>query len=371
MPYALAGIWHERGRYLPGILAVAFSALLIAMQVGLLLGLFTALSLPVERSGAEVWLGYPGVQSFDLGLPVPAAWEAHLAGQPEVARTEAYVAGVVFWDKPGGGAELCVVIGSRLESDALGAPAGLTPELRARLTEPGAVVVDETALGDLGLRGAGDVAEVAGRRLRVVGTVRGYKGLPGTYVFCSLSTARTLLRLGEDQATYLLARCHDPAAAAAVARRLGARPGMAAFTREEFAHRSQLHWLVKTNAGLALGAAALLGLLVGGAVTSQTLYAAVAASLREYATLEALGIPTGRMAALVLAQSLWVGLTGVGLGLPAALGLAWAGAGLGVQVLLPAWLLAASAALTVLMAVLSGLVALGSLRLVEPATLLR
>ncbi len=46
------------------------------------------------------------------------------------------------------------------------------------------------------------------------------------------------------------------------------------------------------------------------AVTSQTLYAATAASLREYAVLRALGIPRRRMAGMVMAQSLWVGLGG-------------------------------------------------------------
>ena len=38
-----------------------------------------------------------------------------------------------------------------------------------------------------------------------------------------------------------------------------------------------MHWLTKTKAGIALGYAAALGLLVGAVVTSQTLYAAMAA----------------------------------------------------------------------------------------------
>ncbi len=32
MIYSLATIWHDRQRFLPGVLAVAFSALLIALQ---------------------------------------------------------------------------------------------------------------------------------------------------------------------------------------------------------------------------------------------------------------------------------------------------------------------------------------------------
>jgi putative ABC transport system permease protein len=146
---------------------------------------------------------------------------------------------------------------------------------------------------------------------------------------------------------------------------------MSAFTSEEFSLRSRLHWLTKTKAGVALGFAAALGLLVGAVVTSQTLYAATAASLREYAVLRALGIPRWRMALTVLAQSFWVGVAGLACATPAVFGLAQAAGAAGVPVQLPAWLLGGGAAVTMAMALLSGLAALRSLRLVEPAVLLR
>ena len=41
MSYALLTLWFDRQRYLPGVLAVAFSALLIALQCGLLFGLLS------------------------------------------------------------------------------------------------------------------------------------------------------------------------------------------------------------------------------------------------------------------------------------------------------------------------------------------
>jgi putative ABC transport system permease protein len=154
-------------------------------------------------------------------------------------------------------------------------------------------------------------------------------------------------------------------------RRLREYANMSAFTSEEFSLRSRLHWLTKTKAGIALGCAAVLGLLVGAVVTSQTLYAATAASLREYAVLRALGIPRWRMAAAVVGQSFWIGVAGVALALPAVLGLAYAADLLGAKVLLPSWLLGTASVVTMVMALLSGLAALRSLRLIEPAILLR
>jgi putative ABC transport system permease protein len=311
------------------------------------------------------------VQSVDIGEPIPAAWVSYLA-MPEVVRTEVFIEGFAYWQKPTGGSELCLVIGSRLGADALGTVAKLTARDRALLTEPGSVIIDDSEFERVGIRKVGDCAEVGKHRVRVVGTVHGYKSLAGPYLFCSVATAQKLLRRPEDQTTFLLAKCRNPEDAQTVVQRLRAHPKkIEAWTQGEFSLHSRLHWLTKTKAGIALGLAAALGLLVGAVVTSQTLYAATAASLREYAVLRAMGIPRWRMAAMVLAQSFWIGLAGVALALPIVYGLAYLGNEAGAKVLLPWQLLSGAVAVTMTMAMLSGLAALRSLRLIEPVSLLR
>jgi putative ABC transport system permease protein len=371
MSYALKTLVYERQRFLPAILAVAFSALLIALQCGLLLGLFAITSIPIDRTRAHIWVAAPKVLSVDLGRPLPEGHLTRLACQPEVDRPEVFLQGFSYWAKPGGGSELCIVIGSELRDGALGTVRELTPELRDRLTEPDAIVVDETELDRLGIPGVGAAAEISGCHVRVVGLVNGLKSLSGPYIFCSRTTAQRLLHLAPEQTTYLLARCHNPADAPTVVERLRTYDDISAFTSEEFSLRSRLHWLTKTKAGIAMGCAAALGLLVGAVVTSQTLYAATAASAREYAVLRALGIPRWRMAGTVLVQSFWVGLTGLALAVPAVFGLAATAATVYVPVQLPPLLLGGTAVLTMAMALLSGLAALRSLRLVDPIVLLR
>ena len=97
----------------------------------------------------------------------------------------------------------------------------------------------------------------------------------------------------------------------------------------------------------------------------------VAASMREYAVLRALGIPRGRIIAMVLALSFWVGIVGIVLALPTTFGLSHVAEVMGTRMLLPHWLLGSVMVVTMAMAVLSGLAALRSLRLTEPASLLR
>jgi putative ABC transport system permease protein len=372
MGYSLTILWHDRQRYLPAMLAVTFSALLVALQFGLLLGTFSMVSIPIDYTSADIWVGQPQASSVDMGLSVPERWRDRLEALPEIVRTEPYIQSFHPWTKPNGGTEHTIIIGSRLHDGALGAVAALTPELRRKLVEPNAVVVDEADLGRLGLTtGIGESAEVNGFRVRVVGVVRGLKGLGGPYLFCSLETARRLVGMGSDEVTYLLARCRHPQDAPRVVAHLRRYPNMSAFTSAEFSFRSRWHWLVLSGGGIALGCAALLGLLVGAVVISQTLYAATAASFREYAVLRALGVPQWRLACTVMAQASWLGVLGVLLALPAVYGLSQAAGCLGARVFLPPWVLGSSAGLTLMTALVAGLAALRSLRHLQLAALLR
>lgn len=369
--YTFTTLWHERPRFLSGVLAVAFSATLIDLQCGLLFGLFATTSAPIDHTHADVWVGAPRVLSVDLGRPISENNLARLASLPGVYPPEVFLLDYGYWVKKDGSKELCIVIGSRLTKGSLGAIEELTPELRTLLTEPGTIVVDESELSRLGIKGVGEYAEISGKRVRLVGVVKGMKSLTGPYIFCSLETARRMLPLMPDQVTYLLARCKTEQDAENVVEKMQARGDLSAFTRSKFSFRTRWHWLVMTNAGVTTAFTAGLGLLVGAIVTSQTLYSAILVSIREFAVLRALGIPRWRIGAAVVTQSFGVGIAGVTIALPVVYALAYLAESLGTRMLLHWSLLASTAVLTLGMALASGLYALRSLRLMEPASLLR
>jgi putative ABC transport system permease protein len=375
MNYALQTLWHERSRYLPGILAVSFSAVLIALQCGLLMGLFSITSLPIDKSSADIWVGSPDVKSVDLGRPLPLNYMSRIAQDRRVKYVEPYYEAFASWTQPDGGSELCLLIGCNINEDSLGAIKELTPEMRVLLTQPGSIVVDEAELGRLGVKGVGDKAEINKQTVQIVGLIKGYKSLAGPYVYCSRETARNLLRIvmPSDHTTFFLVKCHREEDAPLVVAELQRQyaKDMSAFTSEDFSLHSRQHWLFKTKAGIAIGYAAILGLLVGMVVTSQTLYAATMASAREFAILLALGIPRSRISLTVVTQSFWIGIIGAILAYPTVQALAALAALGGVNVIMPWWLLASAAGVTVFMALISGLLALRSVRQIEPMTLLR
>src|SRR5215203_3513258 len=100
-------------------------------------------SLPVDRASADVWVGYPGVRSVDLGRPIPERWLVRVAAQPEVERAEPVMLGFSLWTRVSSveapaTPEVCTVVGARLDPRSPGAVEGLRAdtELMAKLAEP-------------------------------------------------------------------------------------------------------------------------------------------------------------------------------------------------------------------------------------------
>jgi putative ABC transport system permease protein len=132
-----------------------------------------------------------------------------------------------------------------------------------------------------------------------------------------------------------------------------------------------MYWMLDTGAGAAVLFLAGIVFLVGAVITSQTLVAAVVGSVREYATLNALGVGVGALRKVVLEQAFWVGALGL-LGSLVLGGLLFLLArSYSVPVAFSFVAIIACVVLILGLAIVSGLAAMRSLRRADPATLLR
>jgi putative ABC transport system permease protein len=366
---------YEWRRFLPAMLAVGFAGLLQLLQVALVLGIFGSTSLYVTGSSADVWVGYPGTQSVGLGRSIDADVQSRLLMDPQVQRIEPYLWVDGDWRGPRetGGVSV-FVSGIDPAADGLMFSKVLPPALRARLAEPDAIIIDRSALGQLGVT-IGQSATINGHRVRVVGVSSGLRALGGVNVLCSLDTARRLDNDTTDNGpTYLIASLRDPAQADAVAARLRGATSFGPYTTwsaHDFAQRSVRYWLFDTGAGAGVMFLAGIVFLVGAAITSQTLIAAVNGSIREYATLNALGVGVGALRKVVLEQAFWVGFLGLLGASVLGIVLLLLARSQDVPVVLNAPAALACIALVMGLAAVSGLAAMRSLRRADPATLLR
>lgn len=368
---------YEWRRFLPAVLSVGFAGLLQLLQAALVLGIFSSASLYVTSSSADLWVGYAGTQSVSEGRAIDPDLAALLLMDPAVRRVEHFhwVDGDWHRAHSGVGDVSVYVCGIDPRANGMLFSRALPPDLRARLEEPSAVVVDRADLEKLDAH-LGSRATINGRQVRIAGVVSGLRALGGVNVLASLATARRLDGDPADAArpTYLVARLADPREASAVAARLSHHKGFGPYqvwTAAELARSSVLFWLFDTGAGSGVLFMAGIVFLVGVVITSQALVAAVVGSMREYATLNALGVGVRALRWVVLEQAFWVG--SLGLASTAVLGglLLALARSQDVPVVLSASIALVCAAVIMALAAVSGLAAMRSLRRADPATLLR
>jgi putative ABC transport system permease protein len=123
LPYSLKMLWRDRRRFLPALLAIGLSAVLIGVQCGLVLGMVQTTSSLVDYCRAQVWVLPRDAPSLHQNYQLPLAWQSRLDLRPEVERSEPFRTAGGRWRPPGRGTtEQCMVVGMRLDDDSLGAP---------------------------------------------------------------------------------------------------------------------------------------------------------------------------------------------------------------------------------------------------------
>ncbi|MFD4123128.1 ABC transporter permease [Alcaligenes faecalis] len=367
---------YEWRRFVPVVLAVGFSGLMLVAQAALVLGIFGTAAIYVKASSADLWVGYPGTQSVNFGQSIDPDVAMRLRMDPDVLEVEPYewVDGDWRAQASDSGSVSVYLSGVSVSDGAMMFDQLLGADMRARLREPGAVIVDEADLQTLGLNRDVSRAWINGKPVRVVGLLRGLRGLGGVNVLASVDTAREVK--GEPDvrgSTYYVARTRI--APELVQARLN--DGTTAFgpyevwTADQFASRSQRYWLLDTGAGMAVLFMALIVCLVGAVITNQSFAAVVAGSAREYATLNALGASRTALARVVIEQSCMVG--GMGMVLAAVISSALLALAVlyHVPVAMTPLVALACAVLVGLMSLLSSVMAVRVLWRTDPSLLLR
>ena len=187
---AKASLIYEWRRYVPAILAVMFSALLIIIQCALLLGQFGTVSVVIDTSSADFWASFPGAASVDLARDMSSSSDVFLRMSPEVQEVEHLAFGFADWRRQDGAAYSATLIGIDTRPESLSLSTAVSDDLRAKLNEPQSVLVSNADLNKLQVD-VGSKAAINSQSARVVGTVPGnFRSVGGIYVITSLTSMR-------------------------------------------------------------------------------------------------------------------------------------------------------------------------------------
>lgn len=309
---AIKAMLADRGKLLTSLLGVSFAVVLVNLQGGLLIGLIRKSSLLIDGAHADVWVGHRHMNNPDMGNFIPMRWVDRVRAVDGVERADPYlIAGgqAVMRD---GRSEIVLVVGCDPGS-LLGSPPQTVAGDPRAIRRPDAIIVDVHSAEKLGGCGVGDTLEINGYRAEVVGMTSGIVGFTNSpYVFTSLDAAhRYSYGVPPGHCSYFLVKAHPGVDLAVLCDRIRRRvPEMDAYDRETYSRVTQEFWLFRTGIGISFGMAAFLGLLVGLAVTAETLYATVSERSKEFGTLKAMGAGERVVARFIVAQA--VGTAAIG-----------------------------------------------------------
>lgn len=349
---------------------------MMVVQAALAMGAFSLSAAPVRLSAADLWVGPADAAALDQSRGLSVLSVGQLWLDRDVAQIEMYFApdyvSIGENDETG---ETGVITPLRLGDDAMVLARAIPPDLRARLTDPGTVILDRNDARSLAVDVGGRL-KVSGQTLRVVGTVEGVQAIFGKTLIVSELTARDVMQGGSggSNAAFYLLRLRagtDPLAVAARLEQVFPVPEYRVWQPADLAAATVQSWALGSGAGTLFVASSAIALVITLMVVSQTLSAAVAGAMREYAALRAYGISYRAVQWVVTKQGLYVCAAALVLTALASTLVLWALRLRGVAADLPLPLAGATALALTLTVVISNLLALRRLRRADPASLLR
>jgi putative ABC transport system permease protein len=306
---------------LTSLLGVTFAVVLVNLQGGLLVGLLKKASLLIDHGQADIWVGHRHMNNVDMGNFIPERWIDRVRAVEGVERADPYLIAGGQASLRDGRSEIVLVLGCDPAS-LLGNAWVMEEGDPEAIRHPDGIFVDVHAVELLGGCKVGDTLEINGYRAVVVGLTTGIVGFTNSpYIFTTLDRARRFTHgVPPGQCSYFLVKTEPGTDVAAVCARLRDRvPELDVHDKATYSWICMEFWLVRTGIGLSFGLATFLGLLVGLAVTAETLYASVSERIKEFATLKAMGADDAYVSRFLIAQALGTATLGSLFGLAGAL----------------------------------------------------
>ncbi len=311
---ALKMLFRDRIKFLTLIVGIAFATLLITQQGSIFCGLMLRTASTIFDTNVPIWVTDPEVRSINDSVTMKedvlqrvrsvkgVEWAVPFSMNNAIAQSDKGETGVVQ------------LIGLDDES-LIGAPAEIPRSVLKRLNEPDAVIVTRSRSENFGAPREGDTFEINDRRARVVGVVDASKNFtPFPSLYSTHSKALLFLPPGYKYLNFVLVKPKSGLDPAKVCSDIEQSTGLKAFQQWDFVWKTMIYWGKNTGIPINFGITVVLGIIVGAAITAQTLYTFMIENIRQLGTFKAIGISNWQLASMVMLQGLAVGLIGFGIG---------------------------------------------------------
>jgi putative ABC transport system permease protein len=374
-------------RFLVAQAGIMFAVGLVTIQTGLQQGFARSSSLLIDKSNADIWVSSKQMVHLELTLPIPFERLTQAQQVAGVDRAEALIIRGELWRDPADNIASATVIGSEPEGQ-LFSLWDITKGSLNDLKKPYTIIVDETSLEELNLKGMGDSGKLNSLKAEVVGLTKGTQSLVlGSLIFTSLESANMyvnpLLHTDDESSTtpkpkplsssdsisFVLVRAKPGENLQSLKQKLEtALPNTRAYTRAEMSLQTQSYWQERSGIGFILGLGAVVGLIVGVVIVGQILYSSVSDHIKEFGTLKAMGASDWAIYKVIVEQAMWMALLGYVPGMVICLGVAaWTSATQGILILITPMSATVVFGVTIVMCISSAIFAIQKVTRVDPA----
>jgi putative ABC transport system permease protein len=366
----------QRTKYLAMLFGITFASLLIAQQLAIFCGVLRMTTGQIrDIEEAPIWVLTPQVHYIDDLEPLSDRRLNQVRSVPGVAWAVRLEKGISRAQLADGQFHQVILLGLD-DATLIGAPRIMLAGAVTDLRKPDAVIIDEIGHQMLWPDQPWQIGReltINHHRAVVAGVCRAsvtFQTLP--IVYSRVSQAAHYLPPDRRTMSAILVKGRPTVPVSELCRRIEARTGLLALTREEFSDRTIDYALQRTGLLANFGTTVLLGFLVGIAISGQTFYTFTVENLPQFAMLKAMGAVNRRLVGMVLQQSALVGSIGYGLGVGLAAVFGELTRGHSKLVFHMPWqVLVGTGAAIVLVTMLTSLLSILRVLHVEPARVLR
>jgi putative ABC transport system permease protein len=296
---------YKKGRFAITVMGITFSAVLALNQVALYLGMMGNATALIRHSDADIWVTSKNIQNLDFANLFPERRINQVNALPDVLWAKRLILTWGFLKLADGAREQVQIVGFDPEG-GVGAPWSMVEGSPTDVRGGRYMILDRSSAPRLGPLTVGSIWELNEKRFKLVGLSDGIRTFTtAPFVFVSYEQAQALAgATGADQTAFIVGKLRDPANADGVVDSLRASlSDNDVYTGRDFILKTARYWTIQTGIGMALFMTALLGLMVGGAVVGQTVYAGTVEHLREFGTLKAIGARNSDLYKVILGQA--------------------------------------------------------------------
>lgn len=334
---ALKMLMGDRGKYLGIIMGLTFASLIMTQQPAIFVGLMTrSFSFISDVGLPDIWVMDPKVQFIDDIKPLQDTELYRVRGVSGVEWAMPLYKGLLKARLADGTFQTCNVVGLDDATLIGGPPVMLEGKLEDLRRSDGVIVDIDGATEKLGKPNPdpkgkpipvkiGDTLELNDKRAIVVGiakNTRTFQSQP--VIYTTYSRAISYAPKERKLLSFVLVKAKPGQDIKALAQRIQANTGLAAYSQQEFKDLTWNYFMKNTGIPINFGISVTLGFIVGAAIAGQTFYNFTLENLRQFGVLKAMGASNWTLLRMILLQAILVGSIGYGLGVGLTAFFGWA-----------------------------------------------